>query len=333
MSKNNTKAKESAISEKSEVKTESVKTTAQAAKPQTPTEERVNISMKDTKENMLKFIKAVAIITGNQSDKNSRNLGERLVYALEHAAKSTKAEIFDMVKEAQDYLNALNAKAKPAAVETEKKPVKKPTLVKKDGKPTAPAPKTEPEKPAPKKTEAKKPTAKKPEKTTPKTTPKTEEKESAVKSTKNNKFGKLPTAIMFPEEIEVQDLGKLRIAPDTFTSMEDVAKAFESGKRIFFVAYWNEAQIKQFQYQAAYACLSVKSFKDDLDILEPVFYGDRTKKMWCNSLYTEGMFTFYDDEVKHIVSKNPYNGEDFRVRVSNGMEFEIYELIEETEAE
>lgn len=320
--KNNTKAKESTISKKSEVKTESVKTTAQAAKPQTPTEERVNISMKDTKEKMLKFIKAVAIITGNQSDKNSKNLGERLVYALEHAAKSTKAEIFDMVKEAQDYLNALNAKAKPAAVETEKKPVKKPTLVKKDGKPAAP--KTEPEKPAPKKAAAKKPE---------KTTPKTEDKKPAVKSTQNNKFGKLPTAIMFPEEIEVKDLGKLRIAPDTFTSMEDVAKAFESGKRIFFVTYWNAAQIKQFQYQAAYACLPVESFKDDLDILEPVFYGDRTKKMWCNSLYTEGMFTFYDDEVKHIVSKNPYNGEDFRVRVSNGMEFEIYELIEETDAE
>lgn len=328
MSKNNTKAKESPISEKSEVKTETTQTTAQAAKPQTPTEEKVNISMKDTKENMLKFIKAVAIITGNQSDKDSRNLGERLVYALEHAAKSTKAEIFDMVKEAQDYLNALNAKAKPAAVETEKKPVKKPTLVKKDGKP-ADAPKTEPEKPAPKNPEAKKPAAKKPEKTT----PKTEEKESAVKSTKNNKFGKLPTAIMFPKEIEVQDLGKLRIAPDDFKSMEDIAKAFESGKRIFFVTYWNAAQIQQFQYQAAYSCLSVKSFKDDLDILEPVFYGDRTKKMWCNSLYTEGMFTFYDDEVKHIVNKNPYSGEDFRVRVSNGMEFEIYELIEETEAE
>ena len=326
MSKNNTKAKESTISKKSEVKTDSVQTTAQAAKPQTPTEERVNISMKDTKEKMLKFIKAVAIITGNQSDKNSKSLGERLVYALEHAANSTKAEIFDMVKEAQDYLNALNAKANPVAVETEKKPVKKPTLVKKDGKPAA-TPKTEPENPAPK-TEAKKPTAKKPEKTT----PKTEDKKPLVKTTDNKKLGHLPTAVMFPDTIDIEGLGKLHLVPDDFTSMADVAKAFESGRRIYFACYWDEAQIQQFQYEAAFRCLPVKSFKDDLDITEPVFYGDRTKTMWCNSLYTEAMYTFFEHEVQYRTSKNPYSKEDFRVRVSNGMEFEIYELIEESEA-
>lgn len=323
MSKNNTKAKESTISKKSEVKTEIVKTTAQAAKPQTPTEERVNISMKDTKEKMLKFIKAVAIITGNQSDKNSKNLGERLVYALEHAAKSTKAEIFDMVKEAQDYLNALNAKAKPAAVETEKKPVKKPTLVKKDGKPAAAAPKTEPEKPAPKKATSK----------SEKTTPKTEDKKPAVKSTQNNKFGDLPTAVMFPKEYVVKDLGKLVLCSDKFKSMEDVAKAFNEGRHIYFLSYWNAVQIQQFKYSESYYCLPTKSFPDDLDVLEPVFYAERTKKMWCNSLYSEAMFMFFDTEVEYIQSKNPYTGEDFKARVSNGMEFEIYELIEETEAE
>lgn len=330
---NNTKAKETKISKTtSEVKTESVKTTATepAKKPMTATEERVNITIKDSKEKMLKFLKATAIFTGNQRDAESKNLGERLVYALEHAAKSTKAELFELVKESQDYLFNINLKTSKVAAETEKKPAAKPTLTKKAAKPqitktdTGKAPAKAPEKPA--KAEApKKPTtkAKKPEKTEP---------EKPVTSKQTDKFGNLPTAVMFPKEYVVKDLGKLVLCSDKFKSMEDVAKAFNEGRHIYFLSYWNAVQIQQFKYSESYYCLPTKSFPDDLDVMEPVFYAERTKKMWCNSLYSEAMFMFFDTEVEYIESKNPYTGEDFKARVSNGMEFEIYELIEESEA-
>lgn len=42
------------------------------------------------------------------------------------------------------------------------------------------------------------------------------------------------------------------------------------------------------------------------------------------------MYSFETPDLEHIEDTDPYNGDKFRVRVSNGMEFEIYELAEDS---
>lgn len=327
MSKNNKQAKDSKKISKttSEVKTESVKTTTTL--PANLPEDK-NITIKSTKEKMLAFLKAVAIESGNHNDKVSTNLGERIVYALQNSAKATKSDLFDMVREAQDYLSAISAKKPAVAAENEKKPAAKPTLKKKPEivkTDTGKAPAKAPEKPA--KAEApKKPTtkAKKPEKTEP--------EKPTVTTKQTGKFVDLPTAVMFPKEIDVKNLGKLTLCSDEFQTMEDVAKAFSEGRRIYILAYWNPVQIQQFSYSESYNCLPIKSFPDDLDVLELVFFAERTKKLWANSLYTEAMYVFLNADMDYLEAKNPYTGESFKARVSNGLEFEVYELTSESEA-
>ena len=53
------------------------------------------------------------------------------------------------------------------------------------------------------------------------------------------------------------------------------------------------------------------------------------KRMWANSVYSEAMFRFENEDITHIEDTNPYTDDKFRVRVSNGMEFELYELTTE----
>ena len=111
--------------------------------------------------------------------------------------------------------------------------------------------------------------------------------------------------------------------------MEDVAKALEEGKQFYFACYWSARHIKEFNYSAVNMVEAVKKFPNDLDILEPVYFCETLKRMWANSVYTEAMFFFENEDITHIEDTDPYNGDKFKVRVSSGMEFELYELVQD----
>lgn len=162
---------------------------------------------------------------------------------------------------------------------------------------------------------------------------KTEEKKDLV-PTVPQIAGAVPVAKMFPKELTVKDLGKLVIANDKYRSMDDIAKAMnpDDGSepiQFYLATYWTARHIKEFSYSAVNMVKPVKSFPNDLDLLEPVYYCENNRRIWCASLYTEAMFGFDNDAIEPVKDKDPYNNEEFEVRVSNGMEFEIYILDEQ----
>lgn len=262
----------------------------------------VKVTMKNSKQEMLRFLEAVLNDTLRKSNKD---LSVRVESVLDNNTSAKKADVFKVVDEVQNYL--LGEPVKSAPVENE---VKKPKLSASKKKDTKDSEKTKPE--ASKKAE-------------PKEVKTSEPKVIEAPVLSENS---MPLAMVFPKELTVPNLGKLRAVPET--SMDDLAKAMtEDGRHFYFACYWTPRMIKEYFYAEAREVNKVKSFPNDLDILEPVYFCDGIKRMWANSVYTEAMFRFNEDSLEHIVEKNPYNGEQFRIRVSSGMEFELYELIEE----
>ena len=275
----------------------------------------VKVTMKNSKEQMLRFLEA----TYPTISENNKDVAKRVEYTLGNHEKAKKSEVFEVVEEVQEVLMTMpevpTEEEKPVPVENEvkkspKKPkVKKPEPVENEVKP-APAKKAKPVK-----------------KSVEKTTENTTEKDKGVKAIKQ--IGSLPVAKMFPEELTVDNLGVLRRADSSYKTMEDVAKALEEGKQFYFACYWSARHIKEFNYSAVNMVEAVKKFPNDLDILEPVYFCETLKRMWANSVYTEAMFFFENEDITHIEDTDPYNGEKFKVRVSSGMEFELYELVQD----
>ena len=274
----------------------------------------VKVTMKNSKEQMLRFLEATY-----PTIKDNKDVAKRVEYTLGNHEKAKKSEVFEVVEEVQEVLMTMpevpTEEEKPVPVENEvkkspKKPkVKKPEPVENEVKP-APAKKAKPVK-----------------KSVEKTTENTTEKDKGVKAIKQ--IGSLPVAKMFPEELTVDNLGVLRRADSSYKTMEDVAKALEEGKQFYFACYWSARHIKEFNYSAVNMVEAVKKFPNDLDILEPVYFCETLKRMWANSVYTEAMFFFENEDITHIEDTDPYNGEKFKVRVSSGMEFELYELVQD----
>ena len=258
----------------------------------------VKVTMKNTKDDMLKFLEATL------ADITDSALSERVQYALSNYEKAKKSEVFETVEEVQSYLdNANTAEALAPTTNKDKKTSKKPVV-----KPTEHAIKP---KKTPKKAEE----------------PKTEETPDTVVAAKQ--IGTLPIAKLFPETLDIENLGVLKRAEETYKTMKDVAKALEEGKQFYFACYWSARHIKEFNYSAVNMVEAVKKFPNDLDILEPVYFCENLKRMWANSVYTEAMFFFENEDITHVEDTDPYNGEKFKVRVSSGMEFELYELAQD----
>lgn len=275
----------------------------------------VKVTMKNSKADMLRFLEAV------QSDIRDKDITERVQYTLDNAEKSKKSEVFEVVEEVQTYLVSTmtgdDFKSEEVPVPTENE-VKK-TLKKPKDKKSAP-------------TENEVKTAKKPKVSpAPKKTEKSEKKSDIKVETTPQLAGAFPIAKVFPKTLEVEGIGTLSVAPDKYKSMEDIATALENGKQFYFVTYWTKRQLKEFCYSDTFRTNAVKEFPNDLDILEPCYYCNGLNRIWANSLYTEAMLMFEASDIEHVEDTNPYNGEKFKVRVSNGMEFELYELVESGE--
>ena len=134
----------------------------------------------------------------------------------------------------------------------------------------------------------------------------------------------LPIAKFFPEEIEHEDLGKLVAVPDKFKTYEELFKALEEGKTVYFACYWTARQIKEYDYAGSRMVKCPKSFPHDLDLLVACVPCERVQRVWCMSQYTEAMFMFEGDSLEPVEDTDPKTGEKFKIRVSSGMEFELY---------
>ena len=134
----------------------------------------------------------------------------------------------------------------------------------------------------------------------------------------------LPIAKFFPEEIEHEDLGKLVAVPNKFKTYKELFKALEEGKTIYFACYWTARQIKEYDYAGSRMVKCPKSFPHDLDLLVACVPCERVQRVWCMSQYTEAMFMFEGDSLEPVEDTDPKTGEKFKIRVSSGMEFELY---------
>ena len=266
----------------------------------------VMVTAKNTKDEMLRFLEAIkSVIKDTAVLKNIQD-------TLDNASHLKKSEVLSTVEQAQSILM-------PTIPEVADDALTIPEVA--DDAPTENEVKTTKKKPTVKKTveNAVKPKATKTAKA------KTSETKDSVVQTAEQ-IGMLPVAKVFPEELKVENLGTLKRADDSYKTMEDVAKALESGKQFYFACYWTPRQIKEYQYSVTNVVNPIKQFPNDLDILEPVYFCENLKRMWANSVYSEAMFWFDNEDIQHIEDTNPYTDEKFRVRVSSGMEFELYEL-------
>lgn len=161
-------------------------------------------------------------------------------------------------------------------------------------------------------------------------TPKAEkaEEESAVKSIKTTGDKSAPMATLFPDTIttsmEGADIELTKAADTEYTKIEDIVNAMNEGKIVVLACYWTKRHIKEFNYGALFNVDAPKSFKDDLDLLLAVVDCPNTKRLWCMSMETEAMLYFEEADLTPVEDTNPYNGEKYNIRVSNGMEYAIY---------
>lgn len=290
----------------------------------------------NSKVKSLRFLEAVL------GDIKDKNLSERINYTLNAAKKDIKkvlqSDLIPLVEEAKGYLSAdiapVENSVKPVEKEEEaespevldadeevkEKPIKmsKPSLKKKEDKKSTEKAKKEdkPEKKSKKSlTKAEKP--KKEDK-------KAEKKDTVVETNTVSTKGLLPTAKIFPKEIDHEDLGKLVAVPNMYHKYKEVFEAVEAGKTLYFACYWTQRAIKEYDYAGDRMVAAPKKFPNDLDLLVACVPCEKVDRVWCMSQYTEAMFLFEGDCFDPVEDKDPNTGEEFQIRISYGMEFEIY---------
>lgn len=251
-----------------------------------------------TKKDITEFLKKTIATVANAN----ADLASRVDYALTHLKKATKADLEELFSDVNTCLATIPVEnqAKPKIVE-EEEIEDEDVAVEADEEEEKPVKKTS-------KSGKKKPTLKK---------KKVEESAPASKAM-------LPIAKFFPEEIKHEDLGKLVAVPDKFKTYEELFKALEEGKTIYFACYWTARQIKEYDYAGSRMVKCPKSFPHDLDLLVACVPCERVQRVWCMSQYTEAMFMFEGDSLEPVEDTDLKTGEQFKIRVSSGMEFELY---------
>lgn len=156
--------------------------------------------------------------------------------------------------------------------------------------------------------------------------------ETAPPST--NASGFLPSAKMFPETIEHEELGTLKSCHGRYQTYVEVKEALVNEKPLYFAAYWTKAQLKKYEYARDYdvpAFTVKKGFPNDLDLVTAVLACDNVERVIGVSIYTEALYKIVGEAFEYIEDKDPSDNSTFNVRVMNGMEFEIYEIAEDAE--
>ena len=143
---------------------------------------------------------------------------------------------------------------------------------------------------------------------------------------------RLPSAKIFPAEIDHPELGKIVACTGAYTTYPEILKALEEEKTLYFACYWTKRQIREYQYAQA-KMIDPKVVKNgfplDLDILMAVLPCETMERVYAMSRITEALFQFEGEDFKPVEDTDPRSGDKFQIRVSAGMEFEIYRPAEE----
>ena len=243
---------------------------------------------------------------------NDKNLLERVQYTLTQAGKSIrKVTVADLKELVDEAISLLSAPAQAPVEASFKK-----------GAPKKSSKKVEVEEDADDEdTEEEAPKASKP--------PKKGLKKTGMKTAKpkTKASNELPVASMFPSEIvfDAED-GEITLMSvhDKYHTIGEVREAIENGETLYIAAYWTKRHIQQYNYKEQFRVPQApKSFPDDLDILNIVIACDNIERVFAMSTYTEALYQFNGEAFNPVEDKDE-NGNEFTVRVSNGMEFEVY---------
>lgn len=143
---------------------------------------------------------------------------------------------------------------------------------------------------------------------------KKEEKKQPKKKEEKKEEKKAVKEDILPKTFK-SDLGTLKRVD---TSYSDIVKRVDKGEQLYIATYWTPELIKEYDYELGLGLAKdIKEFPNNLDILQ-IMYIDKTI-CYGLSLYSTQVY--------------PFTPEDFsfsydHVRVSAGMEFSVYELVE-----
>lgn len=289
----------------------------------------IKITEKTTKQGFVNILKDYM-----QSNVVDKNLSDRIKYALDMFTKDmTKVTKSDLRELAEEAVKALTpVPATPAPVEASlkpkksgaKKPVKAEEPEETEAEEEAEEAPAEEVKPEPKKS-GKKSSLKKSDKDSKKKT----EVES-IPAASNVGIDHLPSAKMFPAEIDHPELGKIVACTGAYTTYAEVLKALEEEKTLYFAVYWTKRHIREYGYKESFLVDVPKGgFPLDLDILMAVLPCETIERVFAMSRITEALYRFEGAEFKPIEDVDPRSGDKFQIRVTGGAEFEIYRPADE----
>ena len=299
---------------------------------------------KKTKQSYVKELRKM-LTEGRITDESLKSKVESTLSAFDKdMTKVSKQTIVDLCNEvvvhvAQSYQKEAEQTPAPAPKEASLKPKKKGGITK--SKKSEEVPETAEDESAvteDESTEEEKPVKKTGKKSSLKKSNKDSKKQAEVESipaASNVGADFLPSAKMFPAEIDHPELGKLIACTGDYTEYADILKALndeESPKTLYFAAYWTKRHIKEYQY-ANVKMVNPKTVKNgfplDLDILMAVLPCETMERVYAMSRYTEALFQFEGEDFQYVEDTDPRGGDKFRIRVSAGMEFEIYRPADE----
>ena len=296
----------------------------------------IKITEKTTKMGLINYLKSVEVA--------DKNLAERVAYALtmfgKDQTKVMKNDLFELVNEVMASITP----ATPAPVEASLKPKKTSgiTKVKKSEEPAEEVEETAEEETETAEAEVEAPAEEvksEPKKSGKKSSLKKSDKDSKKKTeveslpaASNVGVDRLPSAKMFPAVIDHPELGKIVACTNAYTTYPEILKALEEEKTLYFACYWTKRQIREYQYAQA-KMIDPKVVKNgfplDLDILMAVLPCETMERVFAMSRMTEALFQFEGEDFKPVEDTDPRSGEKFQIRVSAGMEFEIYRPADE----
>lgn len=127
---------------------------------------------------------------------------------------------------------------------------------------------------------------------------------------------------LFPEILEIKNLGKLKLRTD-LNSISEIGEAINNNDSLslVFATYWNKKDLKKYNYDSL-GILSKEEypleFEKDLDIMQPLHISDSGKVIYAVSVYTDVLNSFLDSDFEQLDGQ----------RFSNGVEFQVYEVVE-----
>ena len=279
------------------------------------------INAKTPKAELIAMIRKAMSSKKLAEDENLKSRVDYTMKSLDKDEKSVaKSDLFDLVKELVAFFSATPTLA---PVENSPKPALK-------GKKKAKAEEAEEADEAEDEDDEAEEVEEKPKKQKKSAKSKKPEK-SKVETAEDFKKGSI-MAKMFPAELQTEELGHLVACYDKYTTMDEVREALEQGKTLIFATFWTKRHIKQFGYSMMFNVPVPKEFPFDLDLLQALYVCDNIDRLYALSSYTEAMFEFLEEDLARVdVESN--DGNTYSMRYSAGLEFEIYEVVEDKETE